>query len=101
MIKYMQTTELVEIFKALGDSTRLKIVRTLARERGECASCSEVSSISDLSQPAMSHHLTKLVEAGVLSEERRGKEKIYELNTAYLEKLGIDIDKLTRKGVKL
>ncbi len=73
----MPNVELVEIFKALGDNTRLKIVRTLARERDDCASCSEVSNVFDLSQPAMSHHLTKLVEAGVISEERRGKEKLY------------------------
>lgn len=80
---------IITIFKALADPTRLDIVRKLASQKN-CASCQEVSHISSLSQPALSHHFTKLVEAGVVLEQKRGKQKFYELNTELLEAKGIN-----------
>lgn len=84
----------VNIFKALADHTRLDIVRKLAKKPKDCASCSEVSSVSSLSQPAMSHHFKKLVDAGVITERKQGTEKIYELNLDVLVSVGIDPEKL-------
>lgn len=84
----------VPILKALADKTRLDIVRTLLRDRHDSASCAEVSACSSLSQPAMSHHFKKLVDAGVLHETKAGTEKRYELNTALLARVGIDPTKL-------
>jgi ArsR family transcriptional regulator len=81
------------IFKALADSTRLGIIRQLA-----CASdgeaCAKVRDNSNLSQPTMSHHLSKLVEAGLVDEYKEGKEKIYKLNKELLFAHGIDVDRL-------
>lgn len=79
----------VNLLKALADKTRLDIVRELAREES-CSSCTEVSRVSSLSQPAMSHHFHKLVEAGVILEEKNGKEKIYTLNRELLEANGLN-----------
>lgn len=87
--KGMQAEITLELLKALADPTRLDIVRTLARE--QCVtSRSEVSTCFDLSQPAMSHHFAKLVDAGVLLERKEGKEKFCELNTKRLQAAGID-----------
>lgn len=83
----------INILKALADPTRLDIIRMLAEKR-DCTSCGDVSAHSKLSQPAMSHHFNKLVEAGVLSEQKTGKEKYYELNFSVLEEHGIDPSKL-------
>ena len=83
----------VNIFKALADPTRLEIVRELAKKPEDCKSCSEVSSVSSLSQPAMSHHFKKLVDAGVITERKQGTEKIYELNSELLVSVGIDPSK--------
>lgn len=80
--------QLLMVLKALSDQTRLDIVRRLARER-QAASCGEVRSCSSLSQPAMSHHFAKLVDAGIVIERKAGKEKYYELNTPLLEQLGL------------
>lgn len=90
----MSIDSTVTILKALADKTRLDIVRTLVKDRDDTASCAEVSTCSSLSQPAMSHHFKKLVDAGVLSEQKVGTEKIYELNTSVLVKAGIDPTKL-------
>jgi ArsR family transcriptional regulator len=87
-------TNTIAVLKALADKTRLDIVRTLVKDRDDTASCAEVSTCSNLSQPAMSHHFKKLVDAGVLRESKQGTEKIYELNTPLLQKMGIDTKKL-------
>lgn len=90
----MHTADTITILKALADKTRLDIVRALVRDHNDTKSCAEVSAVSSLSQPAMSHHFGKLVDAGVLLERKSGTEKIYELNTTALARVGIDPKKL-------
>lgn len=90
----MHTTDTLDVIKSLANETRLDIVRTLVRDHNDKASCSEISASSKLSQPAMSHHFSKLVEAGVIIENRHGTEMIYELNSKALAKIGIDPKKL-------
>ena len=84
----------VIVFKALADKTRLDIVRKLATCDGPISGCDIVSDCSALSQPAMSHHFNKLVDAGVLLEQKKGTEKSYELNREALAGIGIDPNKL-------
>lgn len=90
----MSAENTIAILKALADKTRLDIVRALVRDHNDTKSCSEVSAVSSLSQPAMSHHFGKLVDAGVLLERKVGTEKIYELNSKALAEVGIDPKKL-------
>jgi len=84
----------VNVFKALADKTRLDIVRSIVKKPHDTASCQDVSECSSLSQPAMSHHFKKLVDAGVLLESKQGTEKIYELNHELFTSLGIDPTKI-------
>ena len=79
----------IKMLKALGDKTRLDIVRRLAAKE-DGSSCSNISSCSLLSQPAMSHHFNKLVEAGVIMEQKEGKEKFYTLNRELLSAKGLN-----------
>jgi ArsR family transcriptional regulator len=81
------------ILKALADPTRLDIIRTIVKKQAKNGRCSEVSNCSSLSQPAMSHHFKKLVDAGVLIDKKIGVEKEYELNTSLLASVGIDVTK--------
>ena len=84
----------VNIFKALADPTRLDIVRKLATSKEPISGCDIVSECSALSQPAMSHHFTKLVDAGVITEHKKGTEKMYELNHNLFAEIGINPSKL-------
>ena len=84
---------MVEIFKALGDKTRLEIVEYLIKE-GEVA-CGQISERFPLSQPTMSHHYSKLKQAGLLNIREEGVKHFYSLNLDMLEKNGIDIQKLS------
>lgn len=89
----VHSEETITILKALADPTRLDIIRQLACER-QGTPCTKVRGQSSLSQPTMSHHLSKLAEAGVVLERKDGKEKIYEINTGLLEAHGIAVSKL-------
>ncbi|WP_078549403.1 ArsR/SmtB family transcription factor [Litchfieldia alkalitelluris] len=65
------------ILKLLGDKTRLTIVKILDAQ--DCCVC-EFVEIFKASQPAISQHLRKLKDAGVVRETRRGQWIIYSLN---------------------
>ncbi len=85
----MNSDQHVTIFKALADKTRLDIVRSLSLQK-EAKSCASVSTCATLSQPAMSHHLSKLVDANIIIERKNGKEKYYELNYDLFASIGLD-----------
>src|SRR5438132_9998949 len=66
---------MTDVFKLLADQSRLKIVLALAQD-GEL----HVSALCDLlgqSQPAVSHHLTLMRMAKLVSVDRKGKFSYY------------------------
>ncbi len=88
----------IEVLKALGDSVRIDLVRTIAAKRTPISGCDITSSCTNttrLSQPTLSHHFAKLVSAGVLIERKDGTSKSYVINHRLLTDMGIDIKKLT------
>src|SRR6266480_4457165 len=89
-----QTKQLTKIFKALSDDTRIDILRHIARE--DEIACQELMKRFSLSQPTMSHHFNKLVNAGILNNRKDGVLWFYTLNTDYLSEIGIDIKKIVK-----
>ena len=65
------------VLKLLGDKTRLTMVKML--DSHDCCVC-EFVGIFKMSQPAISQHLRKLKDAGIVKETRRGQWIIYSLN---------------------
>lgn len=90
----MHNDQTIAVLKALADPTRLKLVRELAVSPALSESCGKLSSKACLSQPAMSHHFRKLVSAGVVLEQKDGKQKSYELNRQLLANCGIVAEQL-------
>ncbi len=80
-----------EVFRALGDPARVKIVNLLATRR-EPVSVDEFIAPLGLSQPTVSHHLKKLTEAGLLDREPRGKFAYFTLNVDALRTLAAVVD---------
>jgi ArsR family transcriptional regulator, arsenate/arsenite/antimonite-responsive transcriptional repressor len=80
-----------ELFKALADPARVKIVNMLATARGAVCAC-EFEPALRLSQPTVSHHLRKLTEAGLLDREQRGKWAYFSLQRDAVEKLAAVAD---------
>jgi DNA-binding transcriptional ArsR family regulator len=91
----MERLQTVEILKALADDTRLSIVRKIATSSDAIPSCDLSDACNQkLSQPAMSHHINRLVTVGILREEKSGTKKRYTLCRDKLNQIGIDVTKL-------
>lgn len=73
----MKLEQTASVLKLLGDKTRLAIVRLL--DAGECCVC-ELVEIFQMSQPAVSQHLRKLRDVGIVKEKRKGTWVFYSLN---------------------
>ncbi len=73
--------ELVTFFKALADTSRLKIVGLLAQRP---YSVEELAALLDLKPSTISHHLSKLAEVGLVSARAEGYYSVYQLNEAAL-----------------
>jgi ArsR family transcriptional regulator len=69
--------ELITIFKALSDETRLRIIKLL--EQGELCVCDIVAAL-DMVQPKISFHLNVLKEAGFIRDRKQGRWIHYSLN---------------------
>jgi len=65
------------ILKLLGDKTRLTIMKLIDNQA--CCVC-EFVEIFRMSQPAISQHLRKLKDLGLVEEERRGQWIFYSVN---------------------
>jgi DNA-binding transcriptional ArsR family regulator len=74
---------MAKVFVALGDEHRQRIVLTF--EKGERLTVGQISEVSTLSRPAVSHHLKILRAAGVLEAEKEGKEVYLRINKALLD----------------
>jgi ArsR family transcriptional regulator len=74
------------VAKALGDPIRLQLVDVLRRHAGEVCVC-ELVPLFDVSQPTLSHHLSKLRAAGIVDSERRGLWAYYYVRPDALKEL--------------
>lgn len=72
---------LIKIFHALSDETRLKIIKLLSK--GELCVCEIVSALNMI-QPKVSFHLGVLKDAEIVKMRRKGKWILYELNESDL-----------------
>ena len=76
---------LVRVYRALGDGTRLRLVKLLADlEPGDALCVNALATELGVSQPAVSQHLSVLRAADLVIGERRGYHVHYRLNPAAL-----------------
>ncbi|MFH0885248.1 MAG: metalloregulator ArsR/SmtB family transcription factor [Candidatus Micrarchaeota archaeon] len=78
------TTGKTRLFKALSDSTRLKLVEILLD--GEKCAC-ELPAMVGKAQPTVSLQLKKLHEAGVVSCRKDGVKSIYRVSDPKIKRL--------------
>ncbi len=74
------------IFNALGDPNRLQIITRLC-DGGPC-STSQVTRVIPVSRQAATKHLLLLEGAGLVSSDRRGRERIWRLRPEPLTDAG-------------
>ncbi len=75
----------VDIFSALSDPTRRKIIELLANHGQLTAT--EISAEFDMTPPAISQHLKVLREANLVKMEKRAQQHIYRINPAAMLEL--------------
>jgi len=84
---WQNTDEQVAIFSALADPTRLKLLKSLLRQRDPNALCvNALAGLLGVSQSAVSQHLRVLRGIGLVKGERRGYHIHYFVNQDVLEK---------------
>ena len=67
-----------QLFRALGDPARVRILNVLATNDEPVCVCHLVEPLG-LSQPTVSHHLKTLLDVGLLDREQRGKWAYFSL----------------------
>ena len=81
-----------QLFKALADPNRLRLLSIVkASDGGEACVC-DLTEPLDLGQPTVSHHLKILVDAGLLHREKRGTWAYYSLRRDALGGLAAALD---------
>ena len=82
---------LENLLKSVADETRLLILTML--QDGEMCVC-EIMEALPVSQPAVSHHLRILRQAGLINDRRQGKWVFYSLNPEAVESAASLLDKM-------
>lgn len=86
-----QAEATAELFKALADPARVRIVNALAQSDEPVCAC-EFEPALGLAQSTVSHHLKKLTDAGLLEREQRGKWAYFSLRPEAVERLALVAD---------
>jgi DNA-binding transcriptional ArsR family regulator len=83
------------VFAALGDETRLSLVRQLSA--GEPRSISQLTEGFKLTRQAVTKHLRVLERAGIVHAVRAGRESLFEFDPASLEPVKNYLDRVSEQ----
>lgn len=112
MVDKNMTDELLNFFKTLADANRLKIVGVLAQRP---ATGEQLAEMLNLHPSTVSHHIGRLIKAGLVSARAEGYYNMYYLETKELENMSkrlleretlpaisaeVDMDAFDRKVIK-
>ena len=85
---------LSKTFQALGDSNRQKILELLKKKD---MAVKELAKSFNITLPSLSHHLSILKQAELVTSQRNGQEMIYSLNLSVFEEVSKTIVKFFKK----
>jgi DNA-binding transcriptional ArsR family regulator len=86
-------TEAAPVFAALGDATRLRLVARLSGDGP--LSIARLSDDAGVTRQAVTKHLHALAGAGLVRDQRRGRERIWELEPRRLERARRCLDQIS------
>jgi ArsR family transcriptional regulator len=82
-----EAVQLEQVFKALADRHRVKILNQLLSAGGEAVCVCDFESLLDLKQPTVSYHLKQLLDAGLVEREKRGSYAYFSMRPGALERV--------------
>ena len=91
-----EAARVADVFKVLGDPTRVLIVQALIQAGGLCVN--HLAEAVGMSQSSVSHHLRILRHFDLIRNERRGREVFYSPNDAHVEQLVLVCAEHVRHG---
>lgn len=91
-----RAADLALAFKALADPTRVRLLDHIARVADGTACACHLPEALGISQPTMSHHMQKLVKAGLVTREQRGRWAHYTVVPEALEGVRGLLDSVAR-----
>ena len=71
-----------DVWKALADPTRRKILKLL---KNDSLNAGEIAAAFNMTKPSISNHLSILKQADLVDSEKIGQNVIYSLKTSVLE----------------
>ena len=80
-----EAVQVARVLKAVADPARLRLLSLVAAHEGGEACVCDLTEPLGLSQPTVSHHLKVLVDAGLLTRDKRGIWAYYALVPGALE----------------
>ena len=86
--------KIVDVIKALGDSTRLKIIKLLASNTVDSICVSDLADRIGITQQATSQHIKILKMVGILEPNKKGLYVYYKINLSNFRKIKEDLDHL-------
>lgn len=89
----MELKQIEKISKALSDVNRLKILQHMQKNQGK-VECTDACNLINLSQPSISHHIKKLVEAELINQHKIGRTSHYSLNHEVWDKYKLSLGNL-------
>lgn len=92
----VQTSEaLANIFAALGDPTRLKLIAVLCA--GGAFSIAQLTANTDISRQGVTKHLQVLADAGVVRDVKLGRERLWQLEPGQIEEAKRTLEEIGRE----
>src|SRR6202007_2445069 len=76
-------SSLADVFAALGDPTRLKLVAVLCA--GGAFSIAQLTANTDISRQGVTKHLQVLANAGVVRDVKLGRERLWQLDPRQIQ----------------
>jgi ArsR family transcriptional regulator, arsenate/arsenite/antimonite-responsive transcriptional repressor len=82
-----EAADLEQVFKALADRHRVKILNRLLAADGAAVCVCDLEELLGLKQSTVSYHLKQLLTAGIVTREKRGSYAYYSLAPDALERV--------------
>lgn len=79
--------QLERVFKALADRHRVRILNRLLQAGGEAVCVCDFEDMLPLKQPTISYHLKQLLDAGIVTREKRGSFAYFSVADGALEQV--------------
>ncbi|NKB22375.1 MAG: metalloregulator ArsR/SmtB family transcription factor [Alphaproteobacteria bacterium] len=95
----MNDTIAATALAALGHEARLKVFRLLVRAGKDGLNIGDIGRLLGMPPSTLAHHITTLVQSGLLTQERRGREVINRADFDAMESVLTYVDEECCAGV--